>query len=192
MKRCHCCEQVKPLESFCLDRRRNDGRLCACRDCAATKRKAVPRDKMQAYQNRWRSKNGDRVRQKNRERYAKDPLRAKQIQQKYHATHKDKIAVKRRAATLKQYGLIPHQYEAMLAAQGGTCAICHALDPGHWSGRFQVDHDHVSGAVRGLLCSACNGGLGLFKDDVERLRQAMRSIVHAVGHAPRATGDGTA
>ncbi|UOY02503.1 endonuclease VII domain-containing protein [Blastococcus sp. PRF04-17] len=54
----------------------------------------------------------------------------------------------------------------MLEAQGGLCAICRAAPAVH------VDHDHVTGAVRALLCFNCNGGLGQFKDDPAVLRAA--------------------
>lgn len=54
----------------------------------------------------------------------------------------------------------------MLAAQGGLCDICRAAPA------TQVDHDHVTGAVRALLCFNCNGGLGQFRDDPEVLRVA--------------------
>jgi hypothetical protein len=47
--------------------------------------------------------------------------------------------------------------------QGGTCAICGRPDPEH------VDHDHDTGAVRGILCVNCNGGLGQFRDSIDSL-----------------------
>ena len=63
-------------------------------------------------------------------------------------------------------------YEKMFAAQGGKCAICKTDKPQHRHGLMCVDHDHSTGAVRGLLCHPCNMMLGWSKDDVSRLRSA--------------------
>ncbi len=60
------------------------------------------------------------------------------------------------AMIAKTYGLTSAQYDALLRAQGGRCAICRARPK---SKRLAVDHDHKSGAVRGLLCSRCNHDL---------------------------------
>lgn len=60
------------------------------------------------------------------------------------------------ARTEKVYGLTPAQYAELLRRQGGKCAICRARPK---SKRLAVDHDHKSGAVRGLLCSRCNHDL---------------------------------
>lgn len=70
------------------------------------------------------------------------------------------------------YGLTPTRYEAMLAGQNNRCAICRSPE---WGGKHNVphvDHDHASGIVRGLLCDNCNNGLGRFRDDSARLRDA--------------------
>jgi len=69
------------------------------------------------------------------------------------------------------FGLEPHEYEAQLERQAGLCAICGTAHPG--GNRWAIDHDHETGFVRGLLCTACNAGLGHFEDDVERLRRAI-------------------
>lgn len=45
-------------------------------------------------------------------------------------------------------------YDALLEAQGGVCAICAALP--HPDRQFDLDHDHKTGAIRGLLCRGCN------------------------------------
>jgi hypothetical protein len=90
-----------------------------------------------------------------------------------------RVAVARRAR-LKKYGLTPEQMAAMLAAQGEACAICESGDPGQRG--WATDHDHATGAVRGILCGACNLGLGKFGDDPERLRRAAEYLdAHAVG-----------
>lgn len=83
-----------------------------------------------------------------------------------------------RDASLKKYGLMQADYEALLASQGGRCAICRTDDAQiHTSkrglkGAFHVDHDHRTGKVRGILCGPCNQGLGRFKDNPEALRRA--------------------
>lgn len=71
------------------------------------------------------------------------------------------------------YGLTQEQFEAMLEAQGGRCAICRTDTPGGRDNRWHVDHCHATGKVRGLLCNGCNIGLGHFKDDPERLLAAV-------------------
>lgn len=71
-----------------------------------------------------------------------------------------------------KYGLSLEQYAELYTKQGGKCAIC-----GIKSERaLAVDHDHTTGAVRGLLCKGCNTGLGNFGDDVEKLRSAIRYL----------------
>ena len=63
----------------------------------------------------------------------------------------------------KTYGLDAAAYDALFRAQGGRCAICRARPK---SKRLAVDHDHKTGAVRGLLCSICNHDvLGGVHDD---------------------------
>lgn len=70
----------------------------------------------------------------------------------------------------RTFGLTPEQVDAMVAEQGGVCAICGQGKPQH------IDHDHRSGRVRGVLCGPCNMGLGLFGDDPMRLHAAVRYL----------------
>lgn len=78
-----------------------------------------------------------------------------------------------RAAHLRRtYGMTEAQYDAMLAEQGGACAVCGATKPSGPSlhfGRWCIDHDHATGRVRGLLCNTCNLALGAVKDSPEML-----------------------
>jgi hypothetical protein len=73
----------------------------------------------------------------------------------------------RRDYLKRTFGLTPEELDAMIAAQGGVCAICRDGKPEH------IDHDHETGRVRGVLCGPCNMGLGLFKDDPARLDAAI-------------------
>jgi hypothetical protein len=82
---------------------------------------------------------------------------------------------RRRAAIKYNFKLREDEYLAMMATQHGLCAICHRPETKVLHGHIpalQIDHDHATGKVRGLLCWACNSALGKFEDDPERLRAA--------------------
>jgi len=72
-------------------------------------------------------------------------------------------------ARRQNYGLTSEQFEALLCEQAGRCKVC---DDPLGAGRCQmhVDHDHVTGQVRGLLCHGCNVAIGCAKDSPGRLR----------------------
>jgi len=75
------------------------------------------------------------------------------------------------------YGVDIAEYERLLEAQDGRCAICGSTDPRASRTRFlQIDHDHVTGKIRGLLCSPCNLGIGKFDEDLARLEAAARYL----------------
>lgn len=63
------------------------------------------------------------------------------------------------------YGLEPGEYARLLAIQGGTCAVYRCPAKGTGKKALAVDHDHVTGKVRGLLCSTHNLLIGYAKDD---------------------------
>lgn len=84
------------------------------------------------------------ARESARRRRAKDPVSCRQIA--------------RKSDLRRKYGITPEQYDAILATQGGCCAlfeICGSTKPGG-KGIWQVDHDHATGRIRGLLCHTCN------------------------------------
>jgi len=71
----------------------------------------------------------------------------------------------------RMYGITVADYDAMLARQGGGCAICGSKNPRsrgykrNTEAAFCVDHDHATGRVRGLLCTGCNRAVGLIYDN---------------------------
>ncbi|GGN40520.1 hypothetical protein FHR83_007019 [Actinoplanes campanulatus] len=71
-----------------------------------------------------------------------------------------------------RYDITLADYEALMAAQGGRCAICGTDQPGGNFTKWAVDHCHNSSKVRGLLCGSCNLGIGQLGDDPARLRAA--------------------
>lgn len=69
----------------------------------------------------------------------------------------------------RRYGIGAADVEEMLDSQGWACPICATTLTAN---TCHVDHDHKTGAVRGILCFKCNGGLGQFRDDPATLVQA--------------------
>jgi Recombination endonuclease VII len=96
---------------------------------------------------------------------------------RYYQRHKDEIKSRRGSGTnsewmkwmrRKRYGLNHEEFQALIAKQNGLCAICEKeIDVPN------VDHDHISGQVRGILCRKCNHGLGCFQDDPRLLVEAV-------------------
>ncbi|MEV7616172.1 endonuclease VII domain-containing protein [Streptomyces sp. NPDC089799] len=82
------------------------------------------------------------------------------------------------------YNMTPEDFEALLVAQDLACAICsRSFDPETLPPC--VDHSHVTGLVRGLLCQRCNLGLGHFGDATDRLRSAVRYLEIAEQREPQ-------
>lgn len=71
---------------------------------------------------------------------------------------------------LDSYGLTIEKFAEIYAHQDGVCAICKL--PEMDRDRLVIDHDHITGRVRGLLCSGCNVGIGALRDDPETIRRA--------------------
>ena len=111
--------------------------------------------------------------------YEKDFLESngKTIYEKY-AKHNPKYKAKRREWHLGQYGLTQKDYNYFLELQGGVCAICKSSYSGHPRHQhLAVDHDHLTGKVRGLLCHKCNRMLGHVKDNFETLNSAVGYLI---------------
>lgn len=83
-----------------------------------------------------------------------------------------------RGYNLSKYGISAAEYDAMLAAQGGLCACC-GVSENRNGKRLFVDHSHLTGEIRGLLCHACNAGVGLLGDNIEGVKRALAYLERA-------------
>jgi hypothetical protein len=120
-KECPRCDVRKPIDAFCLNRSRSDGRAAYCRLCQSTANRV------------WR------------------------------ATRGDKNASKRyRSALLRRFQITQEDYDER--AKGG-CEACGETED------LCLDHDHETGAFRGILCRRCNASIGLAGDSLERLKK---------------------
>lgn len=82
---------------------------------------------------------------------------------------------KRESYLKRVYGLTLNQYDEMLMAQNGLCAICGGKERN--DELLAIDHNHVTGEVRGLLCRLCNASLGGFGDDPNILAKAITYLL---------------
>jgi hypothetical protein len=91
----------------------------------------------------------------------------------YHKRPEAK-ARKRELALIKNYKLTPNEYKELLEFQQGGCAICRKSCA---TGRdLAVDHNHQTGAVRGLLCIKCNVALGSLNEDEDLIWKVLEYL----------------
>lgn len=155
-KRCPTCGVEKPHGEYGKNKSRSDGLSFYCKPC------------LRARDAQWRAANPHQA-ELNRERLSR--LRIEDPDRYFDYLYRSK------------FGISLAEYEALLAGQGGGCAICGHQPQGD-SPRLAVDHDHAccpgrrscGRCVRGLLCASCNNGLGRFKDSPALLRRALEYV----------------
>ena len=108
-----------------------------------------------------------------REYRKKNPEKTKAYQKTWREKNLQYTRDRQRPYWLKNvYGLTEEDYQKMLELQNGACAICGTTTPtGKWK-VFAIDHCHISGKIRGLLCNECNRGIGLLRDSSQLLKKA--------------------
>ena len=120
----------------------------------ARKWRQANREKVSAYSLKWRTKNKEAWIANTRNWELKNPDKVKLIR------------AKRYGGILGSAG-----YDALYLKQNGVCAICG--QPNQNGKRLFVDHCHITGKIRGLLCSFCNSGIGYLKDSPVLLNRAI-------------------
>ena len=127
-------------------------------------------------------------------RYKKTRDQARADTKRYRERHPERAKALSRASQRKRYlspegwiasrvwhlrrtfGITLEDYDEMLKAQGGVCAICRCQETATRKGipkHLAVDHDHDTGKIRGLLCQLCNQIIGRAKENKDRLKAAL-------------------
>ena len=79
----------------------------------------------------------------------------------------------------KKYGITLEWYREQLSKQNNVCAICKQPETAVIRGKvisMPVDHCHTTGKARGLICTTCNRGLGLFRDNIDIMKSAIQYL----------------
>jgi hypothetical protein len=201
LKRCLDCLRERELEVFPPSKKNRDGRTSYCRDCMSVRHResrdrrrggppsrVVDTRPVEARSAKWCPScrqdkpltdfGRNRANSDGLTAYCRPCANAKTLAQR----RRQYDGGSREYHLLRRYGITVAQYDQLVADQGGVCALCRQRAPQH------VDHDHLSGRVRGVLCSCCNQGLGNFRDDAATLRAAAdyveRLSVQRVKEAP--------
>jgi hypothetical protein len=152
--------------------------------------------KVKAYNREYRAAHKDEANARNRKyktKRTRDPQKSAEYKRKWRASHQEQVkayAKKRwsklrlttgpatnRLGRLKRYGLTVEAYRQLVDAQAGLCAICRRQPTGRGqAGILHVDHDHVTGKIRALLCTRCNTALGLLLDDPTIVQEAVEYL----------------
>lgn len=166
MKTCSKCEQSKSLDSFSIGKQSKDGLYPYCKDCC------------KIVQKQYRSSDEVKKRIKLTVRQRED--RRNELNKKYYNERTPESKARRADKQLKShlkraYGITVEDYNNMLDKQEGKCDIC-KIHQNALPKRLAVDHCHVTGKVRSLLCTSCNTTLGHTKEDLNILESLINYI----------------
>ncbi len=108
------------------------------------------------------------------EHYSNEEIKSRKLERQ----RKPEYRLKQRKSHLQnKYGISIEDYNKLLISQNNCCATCKSPTPGGRSTvYFHVDHCHITGNVRGLLCQACNNVLGLVKDNTDTLKAMIKHV----------------
>lgn len=126
------------------------------------------KEAIKSYQKDWRTENADAI-----------SAYSSQYMKSYTAQDHVKKSIRERHLK-KYYRMTTHDFNVLWERQSGKCAVCEvAMNPrGRESHAACVDHNHDTGEIRGLLCRACNHGIGNLKDDPRVLQRAADYLVN--------------
>jgi Autographiviridae endonuclease VII len=160
MKKCTKCGVEKLLEDFYS--RTVADKLRVNSEC---------KERTKSNSRKWRQGNLEHCLQRDRE-YYKTHKDQKTAQIREWKTHNPEYMISYRLAHI--YGITPERWEEILTIQKGKCAACGAKPKTRR--KWQLDHDHQTNCIRGILCHNCNSALGHARDDIKRLEGLVRYL----------------
>lgn len=151
------------------------GKVCIdCKQAYDKKYVELNKEKLKAagleYRHRADIKNKKTLYDKEYREQNKDKKLANRIKRKISGASRTDY---RKSHFKNTYGITIEDYELMLQQQEGKCKICKTTEFTGVGNCLHVDHCHITGKVRGLLCMKCNNGLGNFKDNIKTLHNAI-------------------
>lgn len=176
-KKCTTCKIEQSLSEYRKDTSRSNGIHPTCNNCN------------KEIQRRWYKNNKEKAKTEASKRYHKnkDLINAKRKQERINNPEKIRAEARSRynpiagkVAGWRNAGIKNMTYEKylnMLETQKECCAIC-GIHKNEFKRQLSVDHNHNTGISRGLLCDACNGGIGRLKDSVSMLEKAIKYLKH--------------
>lgn len=150
MKQCTVCKEIKPTGSFYMRSASKDGISYRCKEC----------DKKCTAQHQ-----------------EKNPGCGVVSKRKWRRENPEKYRAERRKSVVSQYGLTVEEYDKLLEAQNGGCAICGGVN--RRGQMLSIDHCHKTGKVRGLLCAKHNLAIAGLGDTAEGVRRAAEYLSNA-------------
>ena len=126
---------------------------------------------------KYRINNKEIVNERHRQCWEKHKEKRIKVAKLYYLKNKKQI---KNISLQNKFGITTEQYEEMLQKQNGVCAICnHPEVAKHKSGitlSLAVDHNHITGQIRGLLCHKCNRAIGLLRDDINIIKKTVKYL----------------
>jgi len=142
------------------------------------------REKLKEKNKQYRLDNKEKVAQTKKRWEEQNPQSVKDISKRYKERNLERVRLRQKLAyhankdrhkgnaLKRKYGMTLDDYEKMLQDQNGSCAICLVKVEDTKKKYLCVDHNHLTGEVRSLLCDPCNSAIGFFKEDQEVILRA--------------------
>jgi hypothetical protein len=172
---CNACKGEFPASSFHKAATTTRGYQYKCKACVSLLDTNLTPERRQVKLTalkEWRVANPDKRQEQKRRHYEKHKDRIDQRAKDWYENNKERHV---HNALLRKYGVTLEQYNLLRAQQDFCCAICNDHEDSVGKKMF-VDHDHVTGKIRKLLCTKCNVGIGMLKDNPDIMERAAKYL----------------